>query len=105
LNSGNKIVHRSWDIIPMPDLAIDRVNALGRDQPHHMTFTDRHGRLIGNVEIPGVDDEEENDEHLPGVVPAQEWMWKEPKLKMQFRLHKLRLTISTFTMPNQIQLR
>jgi hypothetical protein len=33
-----------------------------------MTFTDRHGRLIGDVEIPGVDDQEEDDDHLPGVV-------------------------------------
>jgi hypothetical protein len=23
LNSGRKIVHRSWDVIPMPDLVID----------------------------------------------------------------------------------
>jgi hypothetical protein len=70
LNRGKKIVHRSWDVIPMPDLVIDRVNALGRDQPQHMTFTDRHGRLIGSVEIPGVDDQEEDDNHLPGVVPV-----------------------------------
>jgi hypothetical protein len=60
LNSGNKIVHRSWYVIPMPC----------RDQPHHTTFTDTHGRLIGDVEIPAVDDEEENDDHLPGVVPV-----------------------------------
>jgi hypothetical protein len=33
-------------------------------------FTDRHGRLIGDVEIPGVDDQDENDDHLPGVVPV-----------------------------------
>jgi hypothetical protein len=45
LNRGKKIVRRSWDVIPMPDLVIDRVNALGRDQPQHMTFTDRHGVL------------------------------------------------------------
>jgi hypothetical protein len=70
LNSSKKIVRHSWDVIPMPDLMIDRVNALGRDQPHHMTFTDRHGRLIGDVEIPGVDDQEEDDDHLPGVVPV-----------------------------------
>jgi hypothetical protein len=49
----------------MPDLAIDRVNALFRDQTQHMTFTDRHGRLIGDVEIPGVDDQAEDDDHLP----------------------------------------
>jgi hypothetical protein len=70
LNSGKKIFLRSWDGIPMPDLAIDRVNTLGRDQPQHMTFTNRHGRLIGDVEIPGVDDQEEDDDHLPGVVPV-----------------------------------
>jgi hypothetical protein len=69
LNSGNKIVCRSWDVIPMPDLVIDRVNALCRDQPQQMTFTDRHGRLIDNVEIPGVDAEDDDDDHLPGVVP------------------------------------
>jgi hypothetical protein len=23
LNSGKKIVHRSWDVIPMPDIVID----------------------------------------------------------------------------------
>jgi hypothetical protein len=34
-----------------------------------MTFTNRHGRFIGDVEIPGVDDEEEND-YIPGVVPV-----------------------------------
>jgi hypothetical protein len=48
-NSGNKIVRRSWDAIPMPDLVIDLVNALGHDQPQHMTFTDRHWCLIGDV--------------------------------------------------------
>jgi hypothetical protein len=70
LNSGKKIVRCSWDVIPMPDLVIDRVNALDRDQPQHMTFTDRHGRLIGDVEIPGVDDQEEDNEHLQGLVPV-----------------------------------
>jgi hypothetical protein len=58
LNSSKKIVRRSWDVIPMPDLVIDWVNALGCAQPQHMTFTDRHGRLIIDVEIPGVDDQE-----------------------------------------------
>jgi hypothetical protein len=70
LNSGNKIVFRSWGVIPMPDIVIDQVNAVGRDQPQHVTFTDRHGCLIGDVEIPGVDDQEEDDDHLPGVVPV-----------------------------------
>jgi hypothetical protein len=70
LNNGKKSVRRSWDVIPMPDIVIDRVNALGRDHPQHMTFTDGHGRFIGDVEIPGVDADDENDNHLPGVVPV-----------------------------------
>jgi hypothetical protein len=69
-NSGKKIVHRSWYVIPMPDIVIDRVNAFGCDQPQHMILTDRHGHLIGDVEIPGVDDHEEYDNHLPRVVPV-----------------------------------
>jgi hypothetical protein len=70
LNTGKKIVRRIWDVIPMPDLVIDRVNALGRDQLQQMTFTDRHGRLIGDIEIPGVDANEEDNDPLPGVVPV-----------------------------------
>jgi hypothetical protein len=35
-----------------------------------MTFTDRHGHLIGDVEIPGVDAKGDDDDHLPGVVPV-----------------------------------
>jgi hypothetical protein len=70
LNSGKKIVCCSWDIIPMPDIVIDRVNALGRDQPQHTTFTDRHGCLIGDIEIPGVNADEDDDDHLPGVGPV-----------------------------------
>jgi hypothetical protein len=108
LNSGNKIVRRSWDVIPMPGIVIDRVNTLGRDQPQKMTFADRLEGLIGDVEIPGVDAEEDDDDHLPGVVPViadDIETWNEPKPKIQFRLQKLRLMISTFTMPTQLQLR
>jgi hypothetical protein len=70
LNTGKKIIHSSWDVIPIPDLVIDRVNVLVRDQPHQMTFTDRQGRLIGDIKIPGVDADEDNDDPLPGVVPV-----------------------------------
>jgi hypothetical protein len=68
LNSGKKIVRHSWDVIPMPDLVIDQVNSLGSDQPQQMTFTHRHGRLIGVIEIPEVDANENKDDPLPGVV-------------------------------------
>jgi hypothetical protein len=56
LNSSKKIFRRIWDVIPMPGLVIDRVNALGRYQPQNMTSTNTQGCLIGDVEIPGVDD-------------------------------------------------
>jgi hypothetical protein len=40
LNSGKKITHRSWDVIPMLDTVIACVNALGTDQPEQLTFSD-----------------------------------------------------------------
>jgi hypothetical protein len=70
LNTRNKIVRCSSDVIPMPDAVIARVNALGSDQPRQMTFTDRHGRLIGDIEIPGVDSDKAQEDHFPGVAPV-----------------------------------
>jgi hypothetical protein len=70
LNSSKKIVFRSWDFIPMPDLVIDRVNALGSDQNQQIAFTDRQCGLIGDIEIPGLDADEDNYDPLPGVVPV-----------------------------------
>ena len=49
LNTGKKIVRRSWDVIPMPDTVIIRFNALGSNQPEQFVFTDRRGRPIGDV--------------------------------------------------------
>jgi hypothetical protein len=46
LISGKKIVQHIWDVIPMPDVVINCINELGKDQPNLMTFTDRHGCLI-----------------------------------------------------------
>jgi hypothetical protein len=70
LNSGKNIVRRSWDVIPMPDVVINRVNELVKDQPSLMTFTDRHGRLIGDIEISGVDSTKDEDDYFPGVAPV-----------------------------------
>jgi hypothetical protein len=70
LNSGKKSVRRSWDVIPLPDALVNRINELGKDQPRLMTFTDRHGRLIGDMEIPGVDYPEDKDAYFPGVAPV-----------------------------------
>jgi hypothetical protein len=70
LNSGKKIVRRSWKLILMPDIVIACFNALGSDQPHHMTFTDRHGRLVRDTDIPRVAANKDGDEHFPGVEPV-----------------------------------
>jgi hypothetical protein len=70
LNTGKKITRRSWDMIPMPDMVIARVNALGIDQPEQLIFTDRRGRPIGYVEIPGVMDFEEEDDDDDAVMPV-----------------------------------
>ena len=59
LRSGKKIIRRSWDVIPMSDAVIERVNKMGASQPEELVFTDRKGRLIGDVELTGVDGEQE----------------------------------------------
>jgi hypothetical protein len=54
----------------MPYVVIVRVNVLGSDQPRQMTFTDIHGRLIGDIEITGVDSDDNEEHHFPGVAPV-----------------------------------
>ena len=58
----------------MPNIIIDRSITIGGDQPGQLTSTDQHGRLIGDVQIPGVPPEtpttleQENvDIEIPGV--------------------------------------
>jgi hypothetical protein len=71
LNTGKKITRHNWDVIPMPDLVIARVNALRSDQPELLTSTGRHGRLIGDVDIPGIQDDYAADgAEFPGVDPV-----------------------------------
>jgi hypothetical protein len=71
LTSGKRISRRTWDIIPMPQLVIDRVNQLSKDQPEQFVFTDRKGRLIGDIKLPSSDehDDRNDDDHeeIPGV--------------------------------------
>jgi hypothetical protein len=73
LNTGWKITRRSWDVIPMLDMVIARVNALGTDQPEQLFFTDRCGRPIGDVEIPRVmefKEEDDDDAVMPVLDPV-----------------------------------
>ena len=67
LNTGKKIVSCSWDVIMMPDTVIMRVNAIGSDQPEQLFFTNRRGRPIGDVEIPGVDTYNADYIEIPGM--------------------------------------
>ena len=72
LNTEKKITRRNLDAIPMLDLVIACVNVLRIDQLELLTFTDRHGRLIGDVGVPGnLDDLEQEDDNveIPGVNP------------------------------------
>jgi hypothetical protein len=41
----------------MPDLVIARGNALGSDQSKLLTFTGCHSYLIGDVDLPGIQDD------------------------------------------------
>jgi hypothetical protein len=103
LNTEKKITRRSWDVIHMPDVVMAHVNAVGTDQHKQPFFTDRRGCPIGDVEIPGVmdfEEEDDDDAKMPVLDPAgiggvelQEWM-------LQGRPHKpLRLMILTFHNP------
>lgn len=69
LATGQKISRRSWDVLPMPNSVVDRVNTLGKDQPELFIFTDRKGRPIGDIEPLGPDDDldDDNNDETPGV--------------------------------------
>ena len=67
LNTGKKIIRRIWDVISMPDTVITHVYALGSDQLEQLIFTDIHGCLIGDFEIPGMDPSDANHIKIPGV--------------------------------------
>ena len=87
LDTGHSITRHQWVLLPMPPAVIARVNLFGKNEPSILTFTDRHGRDIGDhpqdyepsgndddsvVElisdvIPGVDPTLEDDAELPGV--------------------------------------
>ena len=49
LNSAKKNTRKNWDVIPMPDMVIARVNGLGKDQAELLTFTDRKAQQIGEI--------------------------------------------------------
>jgi hypothetical protein len=46
------------------------VNAVGNDQPEQLFFTDQCGCPIGDVEIPGVMDFEEEEDNDNAIMPV-----------------------------------
>ena len=83
LDTGHTITRHQWVVLPMPPAVIARVNVLGKAEPSILTFTDRHGRVIGdypqdepvvdddgNFEYDYIDDflvESQDDNEIPGV--------------------------------------
>ena len=51
-----KVVIQSWDVIPIPDTVIARVNALGQGKPNVIDFLDCKKCPIGEIYTTGVDD-------------------------------------------------
>ncbi len=48
LDTGHTIIKHQWVALPMLPVVIDHVNLLGRREPTMLTFTNRHGRNIGD---------------------------------------------------------
>ena len=51
LKTGKTITRYSWDKIPIKDAVISRVNELGKREPELFIFTNRQGKLIGDIDI------------------------------------------------------
>ena len=71
LNTGKKTNWRSWDVIIILDIVITRVNALVSDQPEKLIFTNRCGRPISDVKIPGLDASDVDHINIAGVDPSE----------------------------------
>ena len=66
LTAAKVISRRSWTVIPMPSTVIARVNELATNQPQLLTFYDRTGREIGDLDAPYSTDNTQYE--APGVV-------------------------------------
>ena len=76
LRTGNKLTHRRWTALPMPQEFIDCVNNLGESDGHPslLTFYERHGNPVGDTNNPNADltdapeEETEEDEPVPEIT-------------------------------------
>ncbi len=74
LDTGHIITWHQWVVLPMPPAVIAQVNLLGRAEPSILTFTDRHGRKIGDYpwEPKPVEDDDDHHvmEYIDDAIPA-----------------------------------
>jgi hypothetical protein len=105
LNTGKKIVQRNWDVTPMPDAIVARVNELGKDQPEQLIFTNRHGRPIRDVETPGVDVDVANDAQFPGVDPVIPGDIEIPGVDVESEAPQTRKRLRSMILPSQLPIR
>ncbi len=73
LDTGHIITRHQWVVLPMPPAVIARVNLLGRAEPSILTFTDRHGREIGDYPRgpkPIENDDDPVMEYIDNSIPA-----------------------------------
>ncbi len=60
LDTGHTIVRHQWVVLLMPPAVIARVNLLGKAESSLLTFTDWHGRKIGDyIKDPELIEEDE----------------------------------------------
>jgi hypothetical protein len=72
LDTGHTIIRHQWVALPMPPAVIDCVNLLGQCEPAMLTFTNRHGRDIGDNNPQDTNSVGILDEELIIIHPAVE---------------------------------
>jgi hypothetical protein len=73
LDTGHTITRHQWMVLPMPPAVIARVNFHGKVEPSILTFTDQHGRKIGDYPRepkPVEDDDDPVMEYIDDAIPA-----------------------------------
>ncbi len=70
LDTGKDVTRYSWTLIPMPTAVIERVNELSKEQPSQVTFEDRQGQPIGDIDATAYIDDSQ-DYEFPGVPVAE----------------------------------
>ncbi len=73
LDTGHTITRHQWVVLLMPPAVIARMNLLGEAEPSILTFTDRHGREIGDYPREPEPVEDDNAlimEYIDDAIPA-----------------------------------